>query len=130
MAIDAAADLGRARAALPPPTHTDLDEVEPVRPLTAAVAERSQPQLDAIAALPDPAEQDNPGLSRAELRLLPLLMTHLSLREIGDYLLVSQNTVKTQVMSIHRKLGTTSRRGTVARAIQLGLIDGEALPYR
>jgi hypothetical protein len=83
MAIDAAADLGRARAALPPPTHTDLDEVdEPVRPLTAAVAERSQPQLDAIAALPDPAEQDNPGLSRAELRLLPLLMTHLSLREI------------------------------------------------
>ena len=55
-------------------------------------------------------------LTLAELRLLPLLTTHLSFREIGERLFVSQNTVKTQAISIYRKLEASSRSEAVARA--------------
>ena len=48
-------------------------------------------------------------LTPAELRLLPLLATYLSFREIGENLFVSRNTVKTQAISVYRKLGVSSR---------------------
>lgn len=62
-------------------------------------------------------------LTAAELRLLPLLTTHLSFREIAERLFVSRNTVKTQAISVYRKLGATSRSEAIARAIELGLLD-------
>ena len=67
--------------------------------------------------------RDRGGLSltTAELRLLPLLATHLTFREIGERLYLSQHTVKTQAMSIYRKLGVSSRSQAVQRAQQLGL---------
>ena len=53
-----------------------------------------------------------PGLSRAELRLLPLLVTHLSYPEIGVELFLSANTIKSQAISIYRKLGVSlTQRG-------------------
>jgi len=61
-------------------------------------------------------------LTAAELRLLPLLTTHLSFREIADRLYVSRNTVKTQAISVYRKLGVSSRGDAIARASDLGLI--------
>ena len=61
------------------------------------------------------------SLTAAELRLLPLLATHLSFPEIGERLYVSQHTVKTQAMSIYRKLGVSSRSQAVQRLQQLGL---------
>jgi LuxR family transcriptional regulator, maltose regulon positive regulatory protein len=61
------------------------------------------------------------SLTTAELRLLPLLPTHLTFREIGERLFVSQHTVKTQALSIYRKLGVSSRSQAVERAQQLGL---------
>ena len=61
------------------------------------------------------------SLTAAELRLLPLLSTHLSFREIGERLYLSTNTVKTQVYSLYRKLGVSSRSGAVTRIRQLGL---------
>jgi LuxR family transcriptional regulator, maltose regulon positive regulatory protein len=66
-------------------------------------------------------------LTPAELRLLPLLATHLSFREIGERLFISRNTVKTEAISIYRKLGVTSRTDALARATDLGLIQ-ETLP--
>jgi LuxR family maltose regulon positive regulatory protein len=63
-------------------------------------------------------------LSAAELRLLPLLTTHLTFREIAAHLFLSSNTVKTQAISIYRKLDATSRTQAVERATSLGLIDG------
>ena len=63
------------------------------------------------------------GLTRAELRLLPLLSTHLSFREIGERLFVSRNTIKTQAISVYRKLGVSSRSDAIARAAELGLVD-------
>jgi LuxR family transcriptional regulator, maltose regulon positive regulatory protein len=61
------------------------------------------------------------SLTTAELRLLPLLPTHLTFREIAQRLFVSQHTVKSQALSIYRKLGVASRSQAVHRAQQLGL---------
>ena len=65
-------------------------------------------------------------LTTAELRLLPLLPTHLSFREIGERLFVSTNTVKTQAISIYRKLGASSRSEAIHRAAEIGLLDPAA----
>jgi LuxR family transcriptional regulator, maltose regulon positive regulatory protein len=61
------------------------------------------------------------SLTTAELRLLPLLATHLTFREIGQRLYISPHTVKSQAMSIYRKLGAASRGQAIERAQQLGL---------
>ncbi len=55
-------------------------------------------------------------LSRAELRILRFLPTHLSFREIGQHLHVSQCTVKSQALSAYRKLDVSSRSQAVERA--------------
>jgi LuxR family maltose regulon positive regulatory protein len=61
------------------------------------------------------------SLTAAELRLLPLLSTHLSLIEIGERLYVSRHTVKTQAISVYRKLGVSSRSQAVQRLQELAL---------
>ena len=61
-------------------------------------------------------------LTSAELRLLPLLTTHLSFREIAERLYVSRNTVKTQAISVYRKRGVSSRGEAVAHASEVGLV--------
>jgi LuxR family maltose regulon positive regulatory protein len=63
-------------------------------------------------------------LTAAELRLLPLLTTHLSFREIAERLFVSRNTVKTQAISVYRKLGVSSRGEAIDCAAGLGLVPG------
>jgi LuxR family transcriptional regulator, maltose regulon positive regulatory protein len=70
------------------------------------------------------ADREAPGVSlltEAELRVLPLLSTHLTFREIGERLYLSRHTVKSHAMSIYRKLGVGSRGGAVERAQELGL---------
>lgn len=63
------------------------------------------------------------GLTIAELRVLRFLPTHLSFREIGARLHVSNNTVKTQAHSIYFKLDAASRTEAVANASAIGLIE-------
>lgn len=65
-------------------------------------------------------------LTTAELRLLPLLVTHLSFPEIGDRLSISRHTVKTQAISIYRKLGASSRSEAVGLATKAGLLPPES----
>jgi LuxR family maltose regulon positive regulatory protein len=65
-----------------------------------------------------------PPLTPAELRLLPYLQTHLTIPEIGARLFVSRNTVSTEVGSIYRKLGVSSRNDAVDRAMTVGLLGG------
>jgi LuxR family maltose regulon positive regulatory protein len=60
------------------------------------------------------------SLTTAELRLLPLLPTHLTFPEIGAHLHVSRHTVKSQAMSVYRKLGVSSRSEAVSRMTELG----------
>ena len=64
------------------------------------------------------------ALTIAELRILRFLPSHLSFREIATRLHVSANTVKTQAHAVYRKLGATSRSEAVARAREVGLVDG------
>ena len=62
------------------------------------------------------------SLTAAELRLLPLLSTHYSFREIGERLHLSPHTVKSQAMSVYRKFGVSSRSQAIDRARVLGLL--------
>jgi LuxR family maltose regulon positive regulatory protein len=62
-------------------------------------------------------------LTPAELRVLPMLSTHLMFKEIAERLRVSPHTVKTQVVSIYGKLGVSSRGEAVDRAIEIGLLE-------
>ena len=62
-------------------------------------------------------------LTGAEIRVLNLLPTYLSFREIGIRLFVSPNTVKSQAISIYRKLGVTSRSDAVQTSRRIGLLE-------
>ena|SRR5215469_7165524 len=64
------------------------------------------------------------GLTMAELRLLPLLCTHLTAAEIAAELFLSPHTIKSQMRSVYRKLEATTRHEAVTRAHKLELIDG------
>ena len=64
------------------------------------------------------------ALTAAELRLLPLLSTHLSFPEIGEELFLSRHTIKSEANSIYRKLGVSSRTQAVSRSLELGLLAG------
>ncbi|UYO97640.1 helix-turn-helix transcriptional regulator [Microbacterium sp. M28] len=63
-------------------------------------------------------------LTPAELRLLPYLQTHLTIADIGRRLFISRNTVSSEVGSIYRKLGVTTRGAAVDRAHEIGLLGG------
>ncbi len=77
------------------------------------------------------SEEHGPGvpgasaLTTAELRLLPMLASHLSLPQIGAELFLSRHTVKSEAISIYRKLGVCSRAQVVVRSRELGLLPGD-----
>jgi LuxR family maltose regulon positive regulatory protein len=73
----------------------------------------------AAESLPDP-------LTESEIRVLRLLATDLSKREIGNELYVSVNTVKTHVKHLYAKLDARTRRQAVERARALGLLTYSA----
>ncbi|MGH1551001.1 LuxR C-terminal-related transcriptional regulator [Leifsonia poae] len=93
-----------------PEMGTLLDEVEELRRHVDAFSEIGVAGVTSLTA--------------AELRVLPLLATHLTYAEIGAELFLSKNTVRTQVSSIFRKLDVASRSEAVARSRQLALLDG------
>ena len=81
-------------------------------------------------ALREPADAEGWGpssLTTAEIRVLQYLPTHLTLVEIADRLFVSRNTIKTQAISIYRKLGASSRGSAVDIAREAGLLDHDLL---
>ncbi|MEM9042768.1 MAG: LuxR C-terminal-related transcriptional regulator [Actinomycetota bacterium] len=62
-------------------------------------------------------------LSERELGVLRMLPYDLPRRELARQLYVSENTVKTHLTSIRRKLGLRGRADIVERARELGLLD-------
>lgn len=91
----------------------EIDAVLDVRPGLGVLVPRARELCDEAAAFARSRAGSHFGLTPAELRLLPLLATHLSFREIAEQLTVSRNTVKTQAISIYRKLGVTSRSDAI-----------------
>jgi LuxR family maltose regulon positive regulatory protein len=73
-------------------------------------------------ALTQSMSEDATSLTTAELRVLRMLPTHLSLAQIADELVVSRNTVKSQVAAIYQKLRASSRADAVRRAEHDGLL--------
>jgi LuxR family maltose regulon positive regulatory protein len=65
-------------------------------------------------------------LSERELDVLRLLATDLGGPEIARELFVSLNTMRTHTKSIYAKLGVSSRRAAVRRAVELELLAGAA----
>jgi len=125
-AVQARLELARAHLALTDVAGTrtilgEVDELLQRRPQLGVLRQ----QADQLQARVDTMRADVLGassLTTAELRLLPLLATHLTFREIGERLHVSSHTVKTQAMSIYRKLGVSSRSQAIKHAQQLGLL--------
>ena len=65
-------------------------------------------------------------LSRAELRVLRYLPTHLTAPEIAGELSVSTSTIKTHMRNLYAKLGTHRRADAVKQARALGLLAPSA----
>ena len=76
---------------------------------------RPRPLRDRLAKEHDSTAPGASALTGAELRLLPMLATHLSFPEIAEELFLSRNTIKSEAISIYRKLGASSRSQPVAR---------------
>jgi LuxR family maltose regulon positive regulatory protein len=83
--------------------------------ITAAERPSIRNQQSTISNLVEP-------LTERELEILRLLPTELSTHELAEHLVVSINTIKTQLKSIYAKLDAHSREEAVERAQTLKLI--------
>ena len=89
-------------------------------------AEAQQARLDRLeqrlAERPPAAKPPGQPLTEREEAVLRLLRGALSLREIGQELFLSANTIKTHTRAIYRKLGATTRAQAVERGYEVGLL--------
>jgi LuxR family transcriptional regulator, maltose regulon positive regulatory protein len=113
----ALADPGGARAVL-----RQVNDIFQQRPALGNLPQQAEELRAKVETIRDKVLGAS-SLTTAELRLLPLLPTHLSFREIGERLYVSRHTVKTQAISVYRKLGVSSRSETIDRMHKLGLLE-------
>jgi len=102
----------------------EIDELLRRRPDLGTLVGEARELQARLSAERGPSTAAATALTGAELRLLPLLATHLSFPEIGAELFLSPHTIKSQAMSVYRKLGACSRNQAVARSRELALLDG------
>ena len=102
----------------------EVDDLLRRRPGLGTLAGEAQALQARLAKERGPSVPGASALTAAELRLLPLLPTHLSFPEIAEELFLSHNTIKSQANSIYRKLGASTRSQAVTRARELGLLEG------
>jgi LuxR family maltose regulon positive regulatory protein len=115
----ALADLAGARTLM-----REIEELLRRRPGLGTLVGQAQSLRAQLASQRGSSAPGASALTAAELRLLPLLSTHLTFPEIGDELFLSRHTIKAQANSIYRKLDASSRSQAVTRARQLGLLEG------
>jgi LuxR family transcriptional regulator, maltose regulon positive regulatory protein len=106
--------------------YREADDILRRRPRLGTLVAEAEDIRARLSTVADQSSGWASTLTAAELRLLPLLTTHLSFREIAERLFISRNTVKTQAISVYRKLDASSRSEAIDRAVALGLVD--ALP--
>jgi LuxR family transcriptional regulator, maltose regulon positive regulatory protein len=121
-------ELAKAHLALKDPRgaatlYNEADGILRRRPRLGTLVAQAEEIRGRITSTAEESSGWASTLTAAELRLLPLLTTHLSFREIAERLFVSRNTVKTQAISVYRKLGASSRSEAIERAVALGLVD-------
>ena len=115
----ALADIAGARTLM-----REIDEVLRRRPDLGTLVGQAQQLRTQLASERGASTPGASALTAAELRVLPLLATHLSYPEIAAELFVSPNTIKSQAYSMFRKLGASSRSQAVARSRELALLEG------
>jgi LuxR family transcriptional regulator, maltose regulon positive regulatory protein len=120
----ARAHLGLADVAGARTLMREVDELLRRRPALGTLDDQAQALRTQLSKERGPAPPGASALTDAELRLLPLLATHLTFPEIGQELFVSRHTVKSQANSIYRKLDASSRSQAVTQARELGLLEG------
>jgi LuxR family maltose regulon positive regulatory protein len=135
LTIQVGLELTRAHLALgeAAPARTVLTETERVlqrRPDVGSLVGEVRELREHVAAASSPAGAWAMSLTGAELRLLPYLATHLTYPEIGRRLFITANTVKSEALSMYRKLGASSRGGAIERAVEVGLLEGSIYPQR
>ena len=135
MTIQVGLELTRAHLALGEATAartilTETDQVLSLRPDMGVLVEDARLLREQVAATEGPAGAWAMSLTGAELRLLPYLATHLTFPEIATRLFISRNTVKTEAVSIYRKLTASSRSEAVERAVEVGLLESSIYPPR
>lgn len=116
-------DVAAARSVL-----ADTERVLELRPQLGTAVDEARELRALLAATSGPRGAWAMSLTAAELRLLPYLATHLTIPEIATRLFISRNTVKTEAVSIYRKLSSSSRSEAIERAIEAGLLDGSIYP--
>ncbi|MGA9161697.1 MAG: LuxR C-terminal-related transcriptional regulator [Actinomycetota bacterium] len=114
----ALADLGGARTLM-----REVDDVLRRRPDMGSLVGEAEALRARLSQERGSIALGASTLTTAELRLLPILSTHLPFREIAANLFLSPNTVKSQAISIYRKLGVSSRSQAIARSRELGLLE-------
>ena len=120
--------LGEAAAART--TLRETEQVLELRPDMGVLVEDARELRDRLAATSGPGGAWAMSLTGAELRLLPYLATHLTIPEIATRLFISRNTVKTEAVSIYRKLSASSRSEAIERAVEVGLLESSIYPPR
>ena len=103
---------------------TEIDDILQRRPHLGVLVGEAAELRDQLSQQRQASAPGASALTTAELRLLPLLATHLSFPQISQELFLSRNTIKSQVLAIYRKLGAASRNQAVTRARELGLLEG------
>ena len=87
--------------------------------------------MSPLGLVPQPGPAERPAdllgepLTRSELIVLENLSLDATLEEIAAKLWVSRNTVKTQLHSVYRKIGVSTRADAVAWAAAAGLSRGD-----
>jgi len=102
----------------------EIDDVLKHRPDLGTLVGEAQALRVRLSKERTPSTLGASSLTAAELRVLPLLATHLSFPEIGAELFLSPNTIKSQAISLYRKLGVATRSQAVARSRELALLEG------
>jgi LuxR family transcriptional regulator, maltose regulon positive regulatory protein len=102
----------------------EIDELLKRRPGLGTLVDEAEALRAQLAKERGSSVPGASALTAAELRLLPLLCTHLSVPEIAAELFLSPHTIKSRMKSIYRKLDATTRHQTVSRAREWGLLEG------
>jgi LuxR family maltose regulon positive regulatory protein len=96
----------------------EIDELLQQRPDLSSLADEARVLQARLPEERCPGTSGESALTCAELRLLPMLATHLTFPQIAATMSLSPNTIKSQAYSLYRKLGVSSRAEAVARSRQ------------
>jgi LuxR family maltose regulon positive regulatory protein len=114
----ALADLAGARTLM-----REVDDLLRRRPSLGNLVGEAETLRTMLATARGSCAPGASALTAAELRLLPMLATHLPYPGIAEEMFLSRNTIKSQANSIYRKLGASSRSQAITLSRELGLLE-------